>query len=76
MSQFAADDLVFLDEFIFNEKTGWQFQTYALIGDGARYNADIQRGATWSIVAAMTLNGWLPCTSVKQDYFNKEQFLE
>ena len=24
----------------------------------------------------MTLNGWLPCTGVKQGYFNKEQFLE
>jgi hypothetical protein len=35
MLQFAANDLVFLDESIFNEKTGWRFQAYAPIGDEA-----------------------------------------
>jgi len=44
MLQFTADDLVFLDESIFNEKTGWRFRAYALIGDEARYEADVQRG--------------------------------
>ena len=76
MSQFAADDLIFLDESIFNEKTGWRYQGYAPIGDEARYHADVRRGATWSIVAAMTVNGWLSCTGIKQGYYNKEQFLD
>ena len=65
MSQFAADDLVFLDESIFNEKTGWWYQAYAPIGEEAQYHADIQRGATWSIVAAMSVNEWLSCTGIK-----------
>lgn len=46
--QFAADDLVFLDESIFNEKTGWRHYAYAPIGDEARYEADIRRGKTWN----------------------------
>ena len=33
ISRFPADDLVFLDESIFNEKTGWRHMAYAPIGD-------------------------------------------
>ena len=76
MSQFAAENLVFLDESIFNEKTGWRYWAYAPIGEEARYHADVRRGAIWSIVAAMTVNGWLSCTGIKQGYYNKKQFLE
>jgi hypothetical protein len=56
MIQFAADDLVFLDKSIFNKKTGWQYQGYAPIGDKTQYHADVRRGATWSIIAAITIN--------------------
>ncbi len=35
MSQFAAENLIFLDESIFNEKTGWRYQAYAPIGEEA-----------------------------------------
>ena len=30
--RFVAEDLVFLDEFIFNEKTGWRYHAYGPIG--------------------------------------------
>jgi hypothetical protein len=32
MQYIAADDLVFLNESIFNKKTGWQYHAYRLIG--------------------------------------------
>ena len=35
MHQFEADDLVFLDESIFNEQTGWRHQAYVPIEDEA-----------------------------------------
>ena len=60
MRRFVAEDLIFLDKLIFNEKTGWRLHAYAPISDETRYDADIRRGRTWSICAAMTLNGWLP----------------
>jgi hypothetical protein len=72
MRHFVADDLVFLDESIFNEKTGWRHQAYTPIGSEARYEADLTRGRTWSICAAMTLDGWLSCTGM---YYNKADFL-
>ena len=35
ITQFNAKDLVFLDELIFNKKTGWRYRAYALIGEVA-----------------------------------------
>ena len=55
MSPFAAEDLVILDESIFNEKTVWWYQAYASIGEEAWYDADVWRSVTWSIVAALTV---------------------
>jgi transposase len=75
MRHFVADNLIFLDESIFNEKTGWRHQAYAPIGSEARYEADLRRGRTWSICAAMSLNGWLPCTGIRQGYYNRADFL-
>jgi hypothetical protein len=38
ISRFPANDLVFLDESIFNEKTSWRHMTYAPIGHEVRYS--------------------------------------
>jgi len=73
--QFAAEDLVFFDESIFNEKTGWRYRAYGPIGQDIRYPADVQRGRIWSICAAMTIEGWLPCTGVKEGYFQTPDLL-
>jgi hypothetical protein len=56
MKRYAADDLVFLDEAIFNEKTGWRHCGYGLQGERIQYAANTTRGD-----AATTFNGWLPC---------------
>lgn len=45
---------------------------YAPIGHEARYSASVRRGKTWSILAAMTLEGWLDCTGIKEGYYNRE----
>lgn len=76
MRRYDAEDVVFLDESIFNEKTGWRHHAYAPVGHVARYMADIRRGKTWAILPAYTVNGYLPCTAVKEGYFSHEDFLE
>jgi transposase len=75
MRNFAAEDLVFLDEAIFNEKTGWRHHAYAPVGHEARYTQSIDRGDTWAILPAYTVHGYLPCTAIKQGYFNMEEFI-
>ena len=69
MAKFVAEDLVFFDESIFNEKTGWRYCAYGSIGSLICYPADIRRGRTWSICAATTISGWLSCTGIKEGYF-------
>uniref|UniRef100_A0A093X9Y0 Uncharacterized protein y4pE/y4sA n=1 Tax=Talaromyces marneffei PM1 TaxID=1077442 RepID=A0A093X9Y0_TALMA len=76
IQQFAAEDLIFLDESIFNEKTGWRQHAYSAVGEDAEIEDSINRGSTWSICAAMTLDGYLPCTGVKKGYFSAENFAE
>lgn len=75
MSQFEDRNLIFLDESIFNEKTGWRHRAYAPVGHEARYVQNIRRGDTFSIVAATGLDGWLPCTAVKKGYFSTQDFI-
>ena len=41
----------------------------------ARYEADIQRGRTWSICTTMSLDDWLPCTGIKEGYCHTEYFI-
>jgi transposase len=70
-----AEDLVFLDESIFNEKTGWRYHGYAPRGDEAiEEDANISRGRTWSLCTAMSLDGWLPCTGIKEGYYKADDF--
>jgi transposase len=76
MRKFAADDLIFLDESLFNEKTGWRSRGYAPIGSLARYRANINRGQTYSILPALDIDGYLPCTGIKKGYFNREEFMD
>lgn len=75
LRRFAADDLVFLDEPIFNEKCGWRHKAYAPVGDPGRYTQDIRRGDTYAILPAYTTHGYLPCTGIKKGYFNHEEFV-
>ena len=75
MRQFTQEDLVFPDESIFNEKTGWRHHAYGPVGHPARYAQDIRRGKTWAILPAYTVDGYLPCTGVKEGYYSREDFL-
>jgi hypothetical protein len=66
MLHVTAEQLVFVDESLFNETTGWRHYAYAPIGEAARYHASRDRGASWSVLPAYTLNGYLPCTSIRE----------
>ena len=77
MRKFTADELVFIDESLFNDRTGWRHRAYAPIGAEARYGADIRRGNTWSILPAYTVNhGYLPCMGIREGYFNTQSILD
>jgi transposase len=76
MKKYTADDLVFLDEAIFNEKTGWRHCGYGPQGERIQYVANTTRGDTYAVLAATTFDGWLPCSVLKKGYYNKDQFYQ
>ncbi len=69
-----AEQLVFIDESLFNETTGWRQYTYAPVGQPGRYYASRRRGHSWSVLPAYAINGYLPCIVIKEGWFNAEQF--
>ena len=67
-TMFTANQLVFVDESLFKQQTGWRCMAYAPIGDPARWQDDVRRGSTHSILPALTIDGYLPCTGVKEGF--------
>lgn len=61
-----------IDESIFNEKTGWRYHAYDPSGTTPVIYTDINRGKT---CVAMTLDGYLPCTGLKEGYFHADDSL-
>ena len=53
----TAEQMVCVDETLFNEMTGWRHRAYAPIGQPARYHADRKRGVSWSVLPAYTIWG-------------------
>ena len=70
----TAEQLVFVDETLFNESTGWRHRAYAPVGQPARYHADRTRGRSWSVLPAYTVDGYLPYTGIREGWFNGEAF--
>ena len=64
-----AENMVFLDESLFNETTGWRLTAWAPLGEYVRYAGDRTRGQSWSFLAAYSVHGYLPCWTVKEGYF-------
>jgi len=71
----TAEQLVFIDETMFNEATGWRHTVYAPIGQDGRYHADPSRGRHWSVLPAYTVDDYLPCTAIREGWFNADAIL-
>src|ERR1700740_1269138 len=50
-------------------ETPWVWTT----GRTLQYVANTTRGDTYSVLAATTFDGWLPCSVLKKGYYNKDQ---
>ena len=75
MHDISAEQMVFIDESLFKQQTGWRLMAYGPIGSLARYADDMARGNTWSILPAYTVDGYLPCTGIRLGFFNGDAFV-
>jgi transposase len=76
ISIYSAEQLVFIDESISNEKTERRTRGYAPFGSPSRYLANINRSQIHSIFPALTVDGFLPYTGIKQGYYSREDLLD
>lgn len=67
MAQFAAEQLVFFDGSVLEEKKGWRHVGCASLGDDAWYDTDVQHGNTRNLLTAMIMKGYMPDTDVKEE---------
>jgi len=76
MLDVTAEQLIFCDESIFKAQLAWRCMSYGPIGEACRWNEDMRRGNTYSILPAYTVDGYLPCTDIKEGFFNGEDFFQ
>jgi len=66
----TADQLVFIDDSMFNETTRGRYTVYAPFGETGTYHADPTRGRSWIELPAYTVDGFLPCTAFREGWFS------
>ena len=70
-----AEQIVFLDEALFNEIIGWRATVWVSIGEVARYIGDRNRGYSWNLLTGYIVDDYLPYYKTKEGYYNKKKFL-
>jgi len=70
----TVEQLVFVDETLFNETTGWHHQAYASVDESARYQVFRTRGHCWSVLSTYTIDDYLLCIDIREGWFNDEAF--
>ena len=74
MLRLTIEQLVFVNESLFNEITGWRHQVYAFVDQSARYQVFRTRKHCWSVLPIYTKDEYLFCTDIREGWFNDETF--
>ncbi len=76
MLRLTIEQLVFMNEFLFNEITNWCHQIYAFVDQSARYQVSRMRKHCWSILSIYMKDKYLFCIDICEDWFNDETFFQ
>ncbi len=74
MLRLTIEQLVFVNESLFNEITDWRHQAYALVDQSARYQVFRTREHCWSVLSIYTKDEYLFCIDIRENWFNDETF--
>ena len=72
----VTKQLIYIDESLFNETTNWRLRNWAPIEQKKKYHANRRKNHAWNVLPAYTLNGYLPCTAIKKEWFNGEELYD
>ncbi len=74
MLRLTIEQLMFVNEFLFNEITSWHHQIYAFVDQSARYQVSKTREHCWSVLSIYTKDEYLFCIDIRESWFNDETF--
>lgn len=70
------DDIIFIDESASNERTGWRKYGWSLCGMPCDNIQPAKRSERWSILPAMSVNGYLLGVMIKQGAVTQQEFTD
>ncbi len=76
MLRLMTEQLVFVNEFLFNEITDWCYQVYASVDQSARYQVFKTKEHCWSVLSIYIKDEYLFCIDIHEDWFNDETFFQ
>ncbi len=65
--QLMTEQLVFVDEILFNETTRWHHQVYTSIDESARYQVFKKKENCWSVLSIYMIDDYLFCIDIHKD---------
>ncbi len=68
------EQLMFMNESLFNEITDWCHQVYAFVDQSARYQVFKTREHCWNVLSIYMKDEYLFCTDIREDWFNNKTF--
>ena len=71
----TTKQLMFIDEFMFNETTRWRHTMYVLINEIDRYYANSTRDCSWSVLLVYIVDNYLSCIAICKKWFNAKIML-
>ncbi len=76
MLRLMIEQLVFVNESLFNEITDWRHQVYVFVDQSARYQVFIfrMREHCWSVLLIYTKDEYLFCIDIRKNWFNDKTF--
>jgi len=74
MLRLTIEQLVFVNESLFNEITDWRHQVYVLVDQSARYQVFRMREHCWSVLSIYMKDEYLFCIDIRENWFNDEAF--
>ncbi len=76
MLHLMIEQLVFMNEFLFNEITSWHHQVYALVDQSACYQVSKTKEHCWSVLLIYMKDEYLFCINIREDWFNDKTFFQ
>ncbi len=70
-----AKQLMFINEFMFNETTKWRHTMYVLIDKINKYYANSTRDRSWSVLLVYIVDNYLSCIAIRKKWFNAKIML-